>query len=186
MALPRVDTRIWSNVLQDVCITPPYKYIIVVFSRFSDSKVPFHRIDSLWGCDWRFPCLEGWMRFMVFNCQQMKASRCHWLKLLSPSTNAMNKIGTFGKFERYPSLWWTSWTSNIAIGITSFTNALGFGVPIIKSHLVWHGSEQILRLVIRPRQDIRSQQTKMHNNQNWTKTLGRSISTIRAAKYWPS
>lgn len=140
-------------------------YIIVVFSRFSDPKVPFHGRDSeavtedshAWGLNeiygLELPTNEG-------------IKRCHWLKLLSPSTNALNKIVTFGKFERYPSLSWTSWTSNVAIGITSFKMLLDLMFRL-SSHLMWYGSEQILRLVqpsYSQPADKNAQQSKLTQN----------------------
>lgn len=117
MAMPRVDMRIWSSVLQDIYIAPPYT--LLWYLAGFQTQSPFHGRDSeavtedshAWGLNeiygLELPTNEG-------------IKRCHWLKLLSPSTNAMNKIVTFEKFERYPSLSWTSWTSNVAIGITSF------------------------------------------------------------------
>lgn len=167
------------------CLHHTTTYIIVVFSRFSDPKVPFHGRDSeavtedshAWGLNeiygLKLPVNEG-------------IKRCHWLKLLSPSTNAMNKIVTFGKFERYPSLSWTSWTSNVAIGITSFkmlsdlmfrlSSLIQCGMAVNKSCVLSYSQGELFTA---SRQKCTTIKTK-------TKTLGRLISTDRAAKDWLS
>ena len=163
MAMPRVDMSIWSNVLQDICITPPYtllwylagfqtqKFHFMEETQRLWLKIPMPELNEIYGLE--LPTNEG-------------IKRCHWLKLLSPSTNALNKIVTFGKFERYPSLSWTSWTSNVAIGITSFKMLLDL-MFWLSSHLMWYGSEQILRLVqpsYSQPADKNAQQSKLTQN----------------------